>query len=123
MPQMTVEGVGTFEVPIGKRVVLALSDECGIDQLHACGGFGRCTTCRVTMISGEPEKLTKAERDVLTAKGLLSTAGLRLSCQMTCENDMTFRAESRLAGSGRADCGRRPSDELEPKPVEFVQRV
>ena len=47
MPKLTVDGFGEFEVPAGKRLVNALVDECGIDQLHACGGFGRCTTCRV----------------------------------------------------------------------------
>src|SRR3954447_22672281 len=37
MPKLTVEGVGAFEVPAGKRLVLALEDEAGVDQLHACG--------------------------------------------------------------------------------------
>jgi len=41
MPSLTVEEVGTFEVPAGKRMVLALIDEAGIDQLHACGGNAR----------------------------------------------------------------------------------
>nr|MCS5616968.1 2Fe-2S iron-sulfur cluster-binding protein [Pirellulales bacterium] len=53
MPKLTVEDVGTFEVPAGKRLVNALVDECGVDQLHACGGFGRCTTCRVEFVEGE----------------------------------------------------------------------
>ena len=38
MPKLTVEGIGEFEVPAGKRLVLALTDEAGVDQLHACGG-------------------------------------------------------------------------------------
>jgi hypothetical protein len=38
MPKLTVEGKGEFEVPEGKRLVLALEDEAGVDQLHACGG-------------------------------------------------------------------------------------
>jgi hypothetical protein len=33
MPKLTVETVGSFEVPAGKRLVNALSDEAGIDQL------------------------------------------------------------------------------------------
>jgi hypothetical protein len=37
MPKLTVENVGEFEVPQGKRLVLALEDEARIDQLHACG--------------------------------------------------------------------------------------
>ena len=50
MPKLTVEGVGTFDVPAGKRLVLALEDEAGVDQLHACGGNARCTTCRVEFV-------------------------------------------------------------------------
>ena len=46
MPKLTVDSVGSFEVPAGKRLVNALTDEAGLDQLHACGGNARCTTCR-----------------------------------------------------------------------------
>ena len=116
MPKLTVEGVGAFEVPAGKRLVNALVDECGVDQLHACGGVARCTTCRVEFVAGEPARMTKAEKDVLAAKGLAGTPGLRLSCQITCDADMTVKAISRLAGSGRADAGRRPADTMEPAP-------
>ncbi|MFM1903590.1 MAG: hypothetical protein RLZZ440_1490 [Planctomycetota bacterium] len=116
MPKLTVEGVGEFEVPAGKRLVNALVDECGVDQLHACGGVGRCTTCRVEFVAGEPARMTKAERDVLEAKGLAGTPGLRLSCQISCDGDMTVKATSRLAGSGRADAGGRPTDEIQPPP-------
>ena len=38
MPKLTVEGVGTFDVPQGKRLVLALMDEAHLDQMHSCGG-------------------------------------------------------------------------------------
>jgi ferredoxin len=76
MPKLTVDGVGTFEVPAGKRLVNALVDECGVDQLHACGGVARCTTCRVEFVAGEPTAMAKAERDVLAAKGLTGQNGL-----------------------------------------------
>ena len=117
MPKLTVEGVGTVNVPEGKRLVLALEDEVGIDQLHACGGKARCTTCRVEFIRGEPKEMTAAEQAVLTQRGLAGTPGLRLSCQIACNHDMELRAISRLAGSGRADTGPRPTDEMEPKPA------
>jgi ferredoxin len=116
MPKLTVDGVGAFEVPAGKRLVNALVDECGVDQLHACGGFARCTTCRVEFVAGEPATMTKAEKDVLAAKGLAGTPGLRLSCQIACDGDMTIKAVSRLAGTGRADAGKRPADAIEPPP-------
>jgi ferredoxin len=117
MPKLTVEGVSSFEVPTGKRLVLALEQDAGIDQLHACGGHARCTTCRVEFIDGEPQHMTVAERDVLRARGL---SGVRLSCQILCEHDMTVRAISRLAGSGRKDAGSQPATEIEPLP-EWIE--
>jgi ferredoxin len=117
MPKLTVDQKGTFEVPMGKRLVLALEDEAGVDQLHACGGNARCTTCRVQFVSGEPEKMTEAEKSVLAARGLSGTPDLRLSCQIVCDHDMDVRAISRLHGSGRPDAGKRPSDSIEPPPV------
>jgi ferredoxin len=114
MPKLTVEGVGEFEVPQGKRLVLALEQDAGIDQLHACGGQARCTTCRVEFVEGEPPKMTEAERSVLQARGL---TGVRLSCQILCDHDMTVRAISRLAGSGRKDAGSPPAEQIEPPPV------
>ncbi len=119
MPSLTVEGQGAIQVPSGKRLVLALEDDAKIDQLHACGGNARCTTCRVEFVSGEPDKMTVAEKNVLKAKGL---SGIRLSCQIVCDQDMTVRATSRLAGSGRADAGKRPTDDLQPQPVEWTQK-
>ena len=119
MPNLTVEGVGMFAVPQGKRLVLALEDEARVDQLHACGGNARCTTCRVEFLSGEPEKVTVAEKNVLAARGL---SGIRLSCQILCDHDMSVRAISRLAGSGRIDAGKRPEDAIQPQPVELVPK-
>ena len=115
MPTLTVEGVGSFEVPMNKRLVLALEQDAGIDQLHACGGNARCTTCRVEFVAGEPERRTKAEIAALERRGL---TGVRLSCQMLCDHDMTVRAISRLAGSGRPDPGPTPAAEITP-PAEY----
>ena len=113
MPSLTVVDVGVFEVPEGKRLVLALEEDAGIDQLHACGGRARCTTCRVEFVAGEPERQTRAELAALAAKNV---SGVRLSCQILCDRDMTVRAVSRLAGSGRADAGPKPQPFVEPPP-------
>jgi ferredoxin len=119
MPKLTVEGVGEFEVPDGKRLVLALEDEAKVDQLHACGGNARCTTCRVEFVAGEPERMTVAEKDILAARGL---TGVRLSCQILCDHDMAVRAISRLAGSGRPNPGNRPADTIQPEPVTWTTK-
>jgi ferredoxin len=112
MPQLTVEGFTSVEVENGTRLVLAI-EGAGVDILHACGGNARCTTCRVEFISGEPETMTVAERNVLAAKGV---TGVRLSCQILCDHDMTVRAISRLAGTGRPDPGGTPTPEIAPPP-------
>ena len=119
MPTLTVEGVGEFEVAEGKRPVLALTDDAGVDQLHACGGQGRCTTCRVEVLEGEPDEMTVAEKDTLVAREL---TGVRLSCQLLCNEDIAVRVVSRLEGSGREDAGARPTDQLQPEPVQWTTR-
>lgn len=120
MQRLTIEGAGSFEVEEGKRLVLALTDDAGVDQLHACGGNARCTTCRVEFVEGEPEKMTAAEKSVLEAR---QVTGVRLSCQIPCDQDMTVRIVSRLEGSGRPDPGSRPDDQMQPQPVKWVDKT
>ena len=57
--------------------------------------------------------MTVAERDLLAARGL---SGIRLSCQIACDQDMTVKVISRLAGSGRKDAGGPPAAEIQPPP-------
>jgi ferredoxin len=116
MPMLTVEGFAPVDVPADKRLVLAIEQDAGVDVLHACGGNARCTTCRVEFVSGEPAKMTRAEKERLEAKGL---TGVRLSCQIRCDHDMTVRAISRLTGSGRPDAGPPPESEITP-PAEWI---
>ena len=113
MPKITVEGFAPVEVEEGKRLVLAIEEDARVDVLHACGGNARCTTCRVEFIEGEPDRMTAAEKHVLGARGL---TGVRLSCQIPCDHDMTVRAISRLTGSGRPDAGPTPLPTIQPPP-------
>jgi ferredoxin len=113
MPKLTVEGFTTVDVAPGSRLVIAIEQDARVDILHACGGNARCTTCRVEFISGEPARMTVAEQTRLAEKGL---SGVRLSCQITCDADMSVRAISRLEGSGRPDPGKTPEPTIQPPP-------
>jgi len=113
MPTLTVEGFESVEVAADKRLVLAVEQDAKVDILHACGGNARCTTCRVEFIAGEPSRMTVAEKERLAQRGL---TGVRLSCQILCEHDMTIRAISRLEGSGRPDPGGTPLPTITPPP-------
>ncbi len=37
MPRLEIEGVGAFEVEEGKRLVLAIEEDAGVDILHHVG--------------------------------------------------------------------------------------
>ena len=113
MPRLSVEGFTPVDVESGKRLVLAIEQDAHVDILHACGGNARCTTCRIEFISGEPQRMTKAEKTRLEERGL---TGVRLSCQIVCDHDMSVRAISRLTGSGRPDPGKTPESTIQPPP-------
>ncbi len=117
MPKLEIEGFGSCEVEAGKRLVLAVED-CGADIGHRCGGFARCTTCRVVFAAGEPSRMTVAERDKLASLDLLGK--VRLACQSRVEGDMTVRPLMRVSTEGWSDPGPRPADDITP-PAEWVE--
>jgi ferredoxin len=111
MPKLTIEGVGSVEVPQGTRLVTALEDHGG-EPLHRCGGYARCTTCRVEFLGGEPETMTEAERTKLESQGNLGK--FRLSCQCKVDHDMHVKVLRPFSESGLEDPGPRPEDYITP---------
>jgi len=84
MPNLTVQNLGGFQIPVepGQTLLRAIQGQ-GIDWMHACGGKGRCTTCRIVVQQGLANfgPLTAAEiryRD----NGRLKD-NERLTCQCT----------------------------------------
>ena len=81
MPRITYSDGKIVDGEEGQTVLQA-SIQNGIDHIHACGGNGRCTTCRVRIVNGhencpEPEK---HERDALQMRGY--DPSTRLACQL-----------------------------------------
>ena len=114
MATIDVEGQRA-EVQDGKRLVLAIEEDLGVDILHKCGGNAMCTTCRVEFQSGEPPRMTEAERERLTDRDLLGQA--RLSCQIPCAGEMKVKPLMTVSSSGSGDAGPRPADEITPPAV------
>lgn len=112
MPTLTVGDVSK-EFEKGTRLVLAL-EALGIDIGHRCGGKARCTTCRVTFESGEPDAVTRAEAEKLHDKGLAGDA--RLSCQIVMDRDMTVAPVMTKQTEGWTDTGPEPAAQIEPEP-------
>lgn len=82
MVKIVIENMAQKEV-FGKAGSSALRvlHENGVDWMHACGGKGRCITCKMIVISGAGalSPLTDAEQRY-RAKGELSPTE-RLACQ------------------------------------------
>lgn len=110
MPKVTIDGVGTVDSRIGRRLVLAV-EEGGVDILHRCGGNARCATCRVEVIGGNPGPITKAEERRLAQLGSRQDT-TRLSCQVQVREDLQVRVCNRLSANPElGDAG--------PTPIEW----
>lgn len=118
MPTVTA-GDQSAEIPEGKRLVLAIEQDLGIDILHRCGGYAQCTTCRVTFREGEPETMTAAEKERLEAREILGE--FRLSCQVPVIHDMNVEPAMRVSTTDSDDAGDTPETEITPEP-EWVEK-
>ncbi len=119
MPRIEIEDTGTFDVEEGKRLVLAIEEDAGVDILHRCGSYAKCTTCRVEFVEGEPEEMTKAELEVLESRDLLGQ--VRLSCQALCDHDMKVRVLMTVSSTGLDGPGPQPEPNITPDP-EWVDK-
>src|SRR5215217_3021292 len=119
VPKLEVEGVGTFDVPEDKRLVLAIEEDAGVDILHRCGSYAKCTTCRIEYLEGEPEKMTKAELEVLEKRNLLGQ--VRLSCQTLSDHDKKVRVLMTVSSTGLDGPGPHPESHITPEP-EWVDK-
>ncbi len=122
MHKLTIQGVGTFEVEEGTRLVRAIED-CGVELGHRCGGHAQCTTCRVEFEEGEPGVMTEAEYEKLT--DIDRYGDLRLSCQIVVDRDMTLKPLMTVEDQGWDDAGPETAITVEPAtewyPIETLK--
>lgn len=114
MPKLIIESIGEYDIPQGKRLINAIIDDAKADQHHSCGGNAKCTTCRVQFVAGEPQKITQAEKDLLEGSGLNKEPGVRLSCQIACEEDMSIKL---IFPKPPLKNPPHPADDIQPTPV------
>ena len=84
MPNITVQNLHDCQVEVapGQTLLKALQ-AAGIDWMHACGGKGRCTTCRIVVQEGiEHFGPLTASEERYRSNGRLKT-NERLTCQCT----------------------------------------
>ena len=113
MPIITVTGGQRIKVAEGTRLAIAVEDS-GTNIGHRCGGYARCTTCRVEFIEGEPSVCTRAEYEKLKERSLFGS--VRLSCQIVAEHDMTVKPLMTVEEMGWADPGPPLEETVMPEP-------
>src|SRR5215208_5391889 len=116
MPKLTiVEGQNerTVDVPENQRLVLAIESQ-GVKIGHRCGGNARCTTCRVEVLDGEPDTMTKAEYEILHTREVYGQ--VRLSCQLVADRDMRVRPLMTQENQNWPDTGPTPEPTVQPDP-------
>lgn len=94
MPRIVIQNLFNREInsDAADRKVIELIHENGIDWMHACGKKGRCTTCKIILISGKENlsPLTEAEEKFANQGRLKSNE--RLSCQAKlASGELTIR--------------------------------
>lgn len=54
MPEISIQNLSNTSVSTNEdgKVVLKILHENSVDWMHACGGKGRCTTCKMIVIKG-----------------------------------------------------------------------
>ena len=91
MPTVDFDREKTVEVDDPDLTLLEIAREAGIPHASACGGNGRCSTCRV-MILEHPENLdprNAVEARLARAKGFEDN--IRLACQTTITGPIKLR--------------------------------
>ncbi|MFI5399589.1 MAG: adenylate/guanylate cyclase domain-containing protein [SAR324 cluster bacterium] len=74
-------------VPRG-TTVLEASRMHGIPHASVCGGRGRCSTCRVRVVSGYESLPPTSEDETKVLRRINAPANVRLACQVRCESEL-----------------------------------
>lgn len=93
MPKIVIQNLNNKQI-ISENIgltILSILQENQIDWMHACGGKGRCTSCKAIIINGETglDHLTGVEKKFLEL-GLLKK-NERLSCQAKLKGEVEIR--------------------------------
>jgi 2Fe-2S ferredoxin len=71
----------TIQNPNLSKPLLWIFLENGIDWMHACGGKGRCTTCKAIILEGGENLIPKSSVELKYESQNLLAQNERLCCQ------------------------------------------
>lgn len=74
-----------------EQTVLEASLDGGIPLTHACGGQARCSTCRVLVLEGLENCISRTAEEEKLARHLGFDCSVRLACQTRVSSDVRVR--------------------------------
>ena len=83
MPRIVIQNLGnlTIDSEHADRKVIEIIHENGTDWMHACGKKGRCTTCKMIVITGQENLSPETEQELVYRRQNRLKYNERLSCQ------------------------------------------
>ena len=93
MVKIVIENLDKKELFVNDstKTVLRHFQDQFIDWMYACGGKGRCTTCKMIVVSGEENLSAPTEAEAKYRNEGQLLAGERLTCQAKVSGDLTLR--------------------------------
>lgn len=80
----------TFRCAVGETLLEAAL-RAGLPMAHACGGNGKCSTCRVWVMEGDSACPGRNSTEARLAGQLGLDRNIRLACQLRPQGDVAFR--------------------------------
>ncbi len=90
MPTLTIRNMNQTEIPLARpdKTLLRYIQEAGIDWMHACGGKGRCTTCKMRVLEGVGHLGPRSAAEVKYFAAGKLRKDERLACQCRAASDV-----------------------------------
>jgi ferredoxin, 2Fe-2S len=93
MVKIVIENLGKKELLVNdmSQTVLQQVHTHFVDWMHACGGKGRCTTCKMIVVHGGENLSVLTEAEVKYKHQRLLGDNERLACQTRITGDIAVR--------------------------------
>lgn len=91
MARIVIRNLGkSIETHDFSKSILQHVQHAHIDWMHACGGKGRCTTCKAVILLGWKNLAPLTRAELLYKKQGLLAESERLACQAKISGDVTL---------------------------------
>jgi Na+-transporting NADH:ubiquinone oxidoreductase subunit F len=105
---ITVNGEKSFKVAPGQKLLGALAGE-KLFLSSACGGGGTCAQCKAQVLEGGGDILPTEKAHITNRE---AKEGWRLTCQVTCKQDMKVHVEEEVFGVRKWVCKVKSNDSV-----------